>query len=150
MNSKPLVFLAALLATIPALASAVDQVEMQSFLPASRAVTEVFQCVPGYGPAAKIVVEYEMVSTGPGKRTSRLKALSVGGKALAPMQVAEINVFVGTDTLTAASAGCAGKDVRVSLQVFRPGKIQPGGCLDSAHEYMSVLFEGKAGRLRIL
>ena len=150
MINKPLFFFAALVASVVPAASAADGAAMQSFLPASRAVTEVFHCVAGHGPKAKILVEYEMVSTGPGEHSSRLKSLSVGDVALSSAQVAEVNAFVGTDTLTAASAGCAGPDVRVSLQVFRPGSVEPGDCLDGAHQYLSVLFEGKSGALRIL
>ena len=150
MINNSLVFLAAFFASLAPAAFASDDAAMQSFLPASRAVTEVFHCVAGHGPEARVVVEYEMVSTGPGERSSRLKSLSVGGAALSPAQLAEVNAFVGADTLTAASAGCAGQDVRVSLQVFRPGSIEPGDCLDGAHQYLSVLFEGKAGTLRIL
>ncbi len=150
MINKSLVFLAALIASVVPAAHAADDAVMQNFLPASRGVTEVFHCVAGYGPAAKVVVEYEMVSTGPGESSSRLKSLAVGEVALSPAQLAEVNSFIGTDTLTAASAGCAGPDVRVSLQVFRPGSIEPGDCLDGAHQYLSVLFEGKTGTLRIL
>ncbi|WP_154659587.1 hypothetical protein [Arenimonas composti] len=137
-------------ALLAAPAAAGDDVMLQNFLPASRATTDVFQCTPGHGPDVRIEVTYALDAKGPGDYASRLVALSVDGVALDAERVSEVNDFVGTGRLTAASAACSGENVRVSLQVFRPESIEPGDCLDAANQNISVLFEGRPRTLRIL
>jgi hypothetical protein len=63
--------------------------------------------------------------------------------------VTQINDFVGTDAITGASAGCAGKDIRVSIQVFRPNSIALTDCLADGYRYISVYLDGETGVVRV-
>lgn len=130
-------------------AQSLQSVVTKDFLPASSHSTQRFTCLSEADAETDVIVEYETVFSGPGQHTSRLKGITLAGEPLPSDQLAQINQFVGTDSITNASAGCAGNDIRVSIQVFRPDSIAPTACLADGYQYIFVYLDGKTGKVRI-
>lgn len=151
MTHYPKAFaLAATLAFALPLSAGAEQLAsatFSNFLPADQATVERFTCVGSTATAPDVVVEYGIVSKEPGSHSSRLRSLAVRGAALSPEMLREVNETVGGDTIASVSAGCAGDDVRVVLQVFRPDSIAPDACLADANQYLYIYYRGETKSL---
>lgn len=134
-----------LAALAPAQAEGLKSATFSNFRPADQATIERFSCVGANGGEPDVVVEYGVVSKASGGHQSRLRGLKVRGKAASAAMIDELNESVGEDTVTSVSAGCAEDDVRIVVQVFRPGSITPEACLADAYHYLYVYYRGETG-----
>lgn len=122
-------------------------VTLSDFMPADQTTVERFRCVGSRMQEPDVVVEYGLVSKDPARHESRLRSLSVRGVGLPARMLREINGLIGDDALAGVSAGCAGGDVRVVLQVFRPDSIAPDACLADANQYIHLYYRARTKTL---
>lgn len=148
-NSPLLLGLVAVLAIAPAKAEELSAITMANFLPASSQTQSQFNCVGSTASDPDVSIAFETVSSGPGKRSSRVKSLTVQGQALATALLDELNGIVGRDSVTMASAGCADKAIRVVVGVYRPGNVAEGETFEAGNDYIYVYLDGATGKLRV-
>ncbi|HEU0154000.1 MAG TPA: hypothetical protein VFQ84_11725 [Arenimonas sp.] len=148
-NSPVLLGLMALLAIAPATAGELGAITLANFLPASAQTQSQFSCVGSTASEPDVSIAFETISSGPGKRSSRVKSLTVRGQALGTGLLDELNGIVGKDSVTMATAGCADKDVRVVVGVYRPGNVAEGESFDAGNDYIYIYLDGATGKLRV-